>query len=164
GARRGAGAEPDGRPRRRGGARVARGNRRRSVGSAVWSGLAFGAAHLVKEVGHGRDQGTSGVRGTSIHAGFAGQEDRCAARVRLRADGGLTPLKQESLRGREASGSKRGGASGGDVHRHAPGRGATAHAGRGGLGARARKIRWRRAEGSSPQRGMAGTSTSIINP
>src|SRR5439155_21975579 len=127
GARRGAGAEPDGRPRRRGGARVARGNRRRSVGSAVWSGLAFGAAHLVKEVGHGRDQGTSGVRGTSIHAGFAGQEDRCAARVRLRADGGLTPLKQESLRGREASESNRGGTSVSNVHRDPQTYGSTAN-------------------------------------
>src|SRR3989442_4643376 len=66
------------------------------------------AAHPVKEVVHGggRNQGTSGVRGAPIHAGIAGQEDRYAARLCLRVDGRVTPLKQESLRGREASGSK----------------------------------------------------------
>src|SRR5258706_12911052 len=56
-------------------------------------------------------QSTTGVCGPPVYAGIAGQEDRLAAGIRVRADGGVTALKQESLRSCEASGREGGRAA-----------------------------------------------------
>src|SRR6266571_5590090 len=59
--------------------------------------------------GHGasrRGPSTAGVCGPPVYAGVAGQEDRLAVGIRVRADGWVTTLKQESLRSCEAIGGK----------------------------------------------------------
>src|SRR2546428_333166 len=53
-----------------------------------------------------RGPSTAGVCGPPVYAGVAGQEDRLAVGIRVRADGWVTTLKQESLRSCEAIGGK----------------------------------------------------------
>src|SRR5438876_1173489 len=53
-----------------------------------------------------RGPSAAGVCGPPVYAGVAGQEDRLAVGIRVRADGWVTTLKQESLRSCEAIGGK----------------------------------------------------------